>query len=237
MKIKKCLFLIVIISFSTSLFAQTQFTATYSRYHKGFGINDTQTLSFKDSLSVFNFYQKKEKKEVSFYEVELSFEKYTSLYNVKNNLILEQNKLKDGTLLVASWKHTLNWKLSEETKVINGYTVQKATVQSYNYPVDRSENFGIATAWFTTEIPVSIGPFRYNGLPGLILELSFEKYGATYKMTKIDFDTAVTIPKIDKGIKVTKEQSIHPEEINKKWLKKQKSTSKENNKSWWQVWN
>jgi len=223
MKKMKYVILCYFILSSYNLFSQNNFTVTYNRSHKGFGINDTQTLSFKDNVSVFSFYQKEEEKDVDFYQVKLGFEKYTSLYNVKNKTILEQNELKNGTLLVANWEHNIKWKILEDTKTINGYTVQKATTQSYNYPENRSENFGIATAWFTTEIPVSIGPFRYNGLPGLILELRFERYGATYKMTKIDFDTPVTIPKIEKGIKVTKEQSIHPEEINKKWLKKQKA--------------
>ena len=31
------------------------------------------------------------------------------------------------------------------------------------------------TAWFTPEIPVSLGPLNYWGLPGLILELNEEK--------------------------------------------------------------
>jgi len=231
---KKNIFLIIIIILlsNITIIAQTHFTVTYSRSHTGFGIDDIQTLLFKGNIAMFEFYQKKEHKKIDFYEVDFGFEKYINLYNIKNKNVIEQNQLENGTLLLAKWKHTLKWKISEETKIINGYTVQKATIQSYNYPVDRFENFGIATAWFTTEIPVGIGPFRYHGLPGLILELSFERYGATYKMTKIDFEKAVVIPELNKGITITKEQSIHPETISKKWLKNQKKS----NKSWWQLW-
>lgn len=205
--------IILLLLITLNLFSQSQFTVTYVREKTNWGINDTQTLSFKEDTSVFKFHQKKEHKKIDFYEVDLVFEKYISLYNIKDKTIIEQNKLENGTFLLAKWKHNLKWKILDDTKIINGYKAQKAIVQSYNSPKDSPEDFGIATAWFTTEIPVGIGPFRYYGLPGLILELSFEKYGPTYKMTKIDFEKPVVIPILDKGIKVTKEQSINPKTL------------------------
>lgn len=56
-----------------------------------------------------------------------------------------------------------DWTLHEETKVIKDYKVQKATM-SYS-----GRDY---VAWFTHEIPISDGPFKFNGLPGLIIELS-----------------------------------------------------------------
>ena len=56
-----------------------------------------------------------------------------------------------------------DWTLHEETKVIKDYKVQKATM-SYS-----SRDY---IAWFTHEIPISDGPYKFNGLPGLILEIS-----------------------------------------------------------------
>lgn len=57
----------------------------------------------------------------------------------------------------------MQWEIGSETKQIEGYHTQKATT-----------NFAGRTyvAWFTPEIPISEGPYKFNGLPGLILEIS-----------------------------------------------------------------
>ena len=55
-----------------------------------------------------------------------------------------------------------DWTLTGETTSIKGYTAQKATC-----------DFGGRSwiAWFTPEIPYSDGPYKFNGLPGLILNI------------------------------------------------------------------
>lgn len=87
------------------------------------------------------------------------------------------------------------WKLLKDTKTINGYWCKKATTyfKGRNYQ-----------AWYTTEIPVSDGPWKFCGLPGLILniqddkeEVSFVCQSITLPKTKIyifkDVDTSHTI--------------------------------------------
>ena len=54
------------------------------------------------------------------------------------------------------------WVLHNETQKICGYLCQKATCRF------RGRNF---VAWFTPDIPVSNGPWKFGGLPGLILKV------------------------------------------------------------------
>jgi len=68
-------------------------------------------------------------------------------------------------------KIDFGWQLSDSAKSVCGYTCHKATC---------SFRGRFWTAWYTDEIPVSEGPWKLGGLPGLILaaedstkELSF----------------------------------------------------------------
>ncbi|MGW1454783.1 GLPGLI family protein [Salegentibacter agarivorans] len=67
----------------------------------------------------------------------------------------------------------LNWEILPETKEVAGFVAQKAkaSFSGRNY-----------TAWFTTEIPISEGPYKFRGLPGLILEISDDKDYYTFKL-------------------------------------------------------
>ena len=59
-------------------------------------------------------------------------------------------------------KLTQDWKIEKGKKSVNGFTLQKATL---NY---KGRNW---IAWFNSEIPLPYGPYKFQGLPGLIFEL------------------------------------------------------------------
>jgi len=71
----------------------------------------------------------------------------------------------------------VEWKLYDETKLMKGYNAQKATM-SYS-----GRDY---IAWFTYEIPVSDGPFKFNGLPGLILEMADSNKEYVFKLKSFE---------------------------------------------------
>lgn len=72
---------------------------------------------------------------------------------------------------------TFDWKILPETVTIGNYKAQKATTQ-----------FGGRTwnAWFTTKVPFQDGPYKFSGLPGLIVKVEDESgdYSFDLKETK-----------------------------------------------------
>lgn len=54
------------------------------------------------------------------------------------------------------------WNISDSVSTVSGYkaVLARCTFRGRDY-----------TAWFTTEIPVSAGPWKFSGLPGLILSV------------------------------------------------------------------
>jgi GLPGLI family protein len=67
----------------------------------------------------------------------------------------------------------LNWNISSEKKEINKINAQKATV-----------NFGgrVWEAWFSTDIPLSDGPYKFHGLPGLIIKITDSTLTHTFQL-------------------------------------------------------
>jgi GLPGLI family protein len=69
----------------------------------------------------------------------------------------------------------MDWKLENEVKTSGQYTLQKATT-----------NFGGRewTAWFSKDVNISEGPYKFRGLPGLIFELNDSKDNFIFKLVK-----------------------------------------------------
>lgn len=69
----------------------------------------------------------------------------------------------------------LDWKIADSIKTIGDLKVQKAET-----------SFGGRKwiAWFAREIPLSYGPYKFNGLPGLITEIYDTKKDYFFKLIK-----------------------------------------------------
>ena len=71
-----------------------------------------------------------------------------------------------GNIYIAEKKPVINWKLKSETKKIGDFKAHKAIGEF------RGRTY---TAWYTLEVPLPYGPWKLQGLPGLILEASDER--------------------------------------------------------------
>lgn len=110
--------------------------------------------------------------------------------NMKEDRFTNQNDVFGKIFLIKDKLNKTDWKLESESKNIGEYTCFKATTtrerekrvggMSINRDKDldaeqekapEMETITI-TAWYTPQIPVSIGPGNYHGLPGLILEVN-----------------------------------------------------------------
>jgi GLPGLI family protein len=65
-----------------------------------------------------------------------------------------------------------DWTITNEKQVILSYNCHKATTTF------RGRNY---VAWFTADIPINSGPWKFGGLPGLILKLSDTKNNFVYE--------------------------------------------------------
>lgn len=91
------------------------------------------------------------------------------------------------------------WKLSGNQKLILEYPCQEATMTDGEKKV---------IAWFTPVIPVSGGPSKYSGLPGLILSVEIDEGKQVLTAKSIDLTPVAkeSIVKPEKGKKVTQEE-------------------------------
>lgn len=70
-----------------------------------------------------------------------------------------------------------SWKITNETKQIQNFTCYKATTSF------RGNTF---EAWFTPDIPINAGPWKWYGLPGLIVEASDTEKSEVYLLEKVE---------------------------------------------------
>lgn len=81
----------------------------------------------------------------------------------------------------------LTWKLTGAFSKILNYDVQKATTEYGGRKW---------TAWFTKEIPIQDGPYKFKGLPGLILKIEDETKSHIWEL---------------KGIRSSQEELVFPD--------------------------
>lgn len=178
-------YLFLFISFQ--LFAQEKFKFTYNCY------NDTEIPNFLDvylfvdlsnDMAIFkeNFTTIKQAKD------EINGKKMILIKpkkNIDTYLLKSKNEIRELKLLGNNYVNVVdsivgqNWQITDEVKVIDGYNVTKAICYF------RGRNW---EAWFCKDLPFYYGPWKFSGLPGLIIQISDEKKRYNYNLTKIEYE-------------------------------------------------
>lgn len=147
--------------------------------------------------------------------------------DVKNKLSLVEEEIFDKPFLVIDSLKVFQWELQSETKKIGDYTcykamsIKKVTQEDLdNYEKEKVKQDAaktafftvsepkekITTVWYTPEIPVSHGPGEFWGLPGLIMEASFDDTVLLCSKIILQPKNKIQIKKPKKGKRVTKKE-------------------------------
>lgn len=107
---------------------------------------------------------------------------HSSLYDLKKQMIF------GGAANASSSKRhyylthppkTEPWILEDSVKMILGYPCKKAflsTIQWIRHDTSYVPVPQLTVVWYTEKIPLPFGPMQYYGLPGLVLEVSDQRY-------------------------------------------------------------
>lgn len=155
-------------------------------------------LFFNEQKSYYSYYKKPEN-EGGYSWNEREYKVYRDLENEKRTDIIE---MLGKVFIVEDSTRAPKWKVMNKIKEIGGYMCMMAVTE------DTIKGQQI-TAWFADNLPVSIGPELYGGLPGMILELDINDGDLVITAKKIEMKAVtedLNIPKKLKGKKVTEAQ-------------------------------
>ncbi|MDM1071282.1 GLPGLI family protein [Empedobacter brevis] len=108
-------------------------------------------------------------------------------YKNQNRLKFTEDLLKKGFLINDSTL-LVKWTLVDESKQIDGFSCKKAIT---NF---RGRNWEV---WYTPDIPMYYGPWKFYGLPGLIVSAKEENEKFWFQLTKIEVNPTAKIPVVD----------------------------------------
>jgi GLPGLI family protein len=156
-------------------------------------------LFFNEQKSLYTYSKTQENNEAGYSWTEKEYKVYRDIENEKRTDIIE---MLGKIYIVEDTVRAPKWKVMNKIKEINGYMCMMAVTE------DTIKNQQI-TAWFADNIPVSIGPELYGGLPGLILELDINEGDIVITAKKVEMKAItedINIPKKLKGKKITEPQ-------------------------------
>jgi GLPGLI family protein len=142
-------------------------------------------LIFNDTTSIFKTFFGEPEQEPELKNNSIFIGSLTDIYqkcNKTKNTLVTYRTLEDDEILEISEKITyFNWNLIfDEEKKIGNYICKKATTKF------RGREY---TAWYYEDVPAFFGPWKFNGLPGLIIEIYDNTKTFIWKCSKVEINT------------------------------------------------
>ena len=123
-------------------------------------------------------------------------------FNLLNRTMTMVTPIYDKHYIISDSLHVPEWSIMNDIKDIAGHICTSATT----YDSVRKQK---VKAWFALDIPMSIGPDRWYGLPGVILEADLNDGAVVITAEKIEYcklTTQLDTPKKLKGQVVTQKK-------------------------------
>ncbi len=134
------------------------------------------TLSFADNKSIYQFNRWDEKTKIPAWMKEGEDEN-NWYFDFNSNTFTKRKNIEGTDFVIADSIHAIEWKISNENRVIAGFNCRKA--------VGKIMDSVYVFAFYTDEITFSGGPCSVNGLPGVILGLSIPRLYTSYIATSV----------------------------------------------------
>lgn len=119
------------------------------------------------------------------------------------------------TLLSYNNPVITDWKLVDESMIINTFMCKKAEVHY------KGRDW---IAWYSTEIPLPYGPYKFNGLPGLIVKITDKSNDYQYEIVKSESNANLK----GKTISLNKSRYLNSKLVTKKELSQARTNFREN---------
>jgi len=141
--------------------------------------------------------------------------------NLKDKIKVHQKGIMGKAFVVKEDFEKFKWKITNEKIKYLDFECQKAVMEDED---------GITVAWFTSQIPLQIGPSGYYGLPGAILMVSVGDGEVEYKATSVEFlsmdDNKIKEPTKGKKVSADEYDKIQKEKTEEMKKMYSKSTFK-----------
>lgn len=105
-------------------------------------------------------------------------------HNKTNDSIFVREKMTNEYVITQEKAPQINWIITEESRMIKNYKCMKATTHF------RGRDY---TAWFTTDIPIIDAPWKFYGLPGLVMDIYDAKNQVKIYVESIEYPTTTAV--------------------------------------------